>query len=620
MHTNIQLKILDPLIGDKFPLPQYATDGSAGLDLYACIKEKVVISPNETILIPTGLAIYMADPRVAAIVLPRSGLGHKHGIVLGNLVGLVDSDYQGPLMISCWNRSDKPFEILPGERLAQLVIVPILRASFEIVDEFTATKRGVNGFGHTGRTNIMQEQAYKIVSSLDQSIFRAYDIRGVVGDTLTPDVVYTIGLAIGCAAKKRNSNKIVIGRDGRISGPSLLAALSKGILDSGCDVINIGEVPTPILYYATCTLGTNSGAMLTGSHNPPDYNGIKIVLAGETLYGDAIQDIYKQIISKDFCFGSGTETKVDIIDKYIERIVSDVKLSKPMKVVVDCGNGVGGKVAPTLFRRLGCEVIELFCDVDGRFPNHHPDPSVLNNLKDLIGAVKKEKADVGLAFDGDADRIGVITDNGGIILPDRLLMYFAIDVLKRNKGAIIAYDVKCTKHLAPEIEAHGGIPLMTPTGHSFVKAKMKEFNALLAGEFSGHTFFKERWFGFDDGLYTGARLLELLSASSSKSSEVFALIKDSVNTPELKISIADENKFSFIKQLVECTKIPDAKLITIDGLRVDFKDGFGLIRASNTTPYLITRFEGDDEKALERIKKIVKEKILAIDSSLKIPF
>lgn len=619
MHTKIQMKILDTRIGKEFPLPKYATDGSAGLDLSACIDEKIILSPGETKLISTGIAIHICDPKVAALILPRSGLGHKYGIVLGNLVGLIDSDYQGPLMLSCWNRGDKPFEILPGERLAQLILVPILHADFTIVDEFTATARGDQGFGHTGRTDIMQKQISYQISQARESIFRAYDIRGIVGDTLTPDIVYTIGLAIGSEAQRRKLKEIAIGRDGRLSGPMLLEALAQGITASGCSIINIGEVPTPLLYYAAATL-SRSGVMLTGSHNPPDYNGIKIVLGDETLYGAEIQKLYKRIQNQDFVFGRGDEKSVAIIDDYIKRVISDVKLAKKLKIVIDCGNGVGGKVAPTLFKSLGCEVIELFCNVDGNFPNHHPDPSVLKNLEDVINTVRKEKADLGLAFDGDADRVGVITDKGEIILPDRLLMYLAINLLKKYPGAIIPYDVKCTKHLATEIKKYGGQPLMTSTGHSLVKAKMKEVDALLAGEFSGHVFFKERWYGFDDGLYTAARLLELLSKENRSASQIFADLPNSINTPELKIPIKDDTKFDFMAKLVKQIKIPEATLTTIDGLRADFADGFGLVRASNTTPYLVARFEGDDEKALQRIEAIFKEKLLAMDPTLKLPF
>lgn len=467
----------------------------------------------------------------------------------------------------------------------------------------------------------MQEQYNLITTDMPQSIFRAYDIRGIVDETLTTDITYTIGIAIGSEAQKRGSKSVIIGRDGRLSGPKLLAALSCGIRASGCDVINIGEAPTPVLYYATNILNSDSGVVITGSHNPPDYNGIKMVLAGETLSGEAIQKLYQRTIAKDFSTGQGKETIYpNIIDEYIERVVSDVKLAKPLKIVIDCGNGVGGKVAPTLFKRLGCEVIPLFCEVDGTFPNHHPDPSVIKNLQDLIKAVDEKKADIGLAFDGDADRLGVVTNHGKIILPDRLLMYLALDLLTRHPGAIIAYDVKCTSHLATEIAKHGGKPLMTCTGHSLVKAKMKEVGALLAGEFSGHTFIKERWYGFDDGIYTAARILELVSQDNRSSDAIFAALPDSINTPELKIAVTEENKFVLMDEIVKNLKIEQAQIIAIDGLRADFTDGFGLIRASNTTPYLIMRFEAENETALKRIQDTFREKLLAIDATLQLPF
>jgi len=459
-----------------------------------------------------------------------------------------------------------------------------------------------------------------ITTDIPKSIFRAYDIRGIVDETFTPNNIYTIGLSIGTEALKRGEHTLIIGRDGRLSGPSLLKALSEGIRASGCNVINIGEVTTPILYYATNVLSSTSGVMLTGSHNPPNYNGIKIVLQGNALYEQGIYDLHERIVKQDFSFGAGKEEFKDIIDDYIKRVVSDIKLSAKLKVVVDCGNGVGGKVAPKLFKALGAEVIELFCEVDGNFPNHHPDPSEEKNLADIKKAVKANHADVGLAFDGDADRVGVVTNAGNAIASDRLLMFFALDLLTRHPGAEIIFDVKSTRHLAEQITKHGGKPFMMQTGHSYIKAKMRETNDLLAGEFSGHTFIKERWYGFDDGIYTGARFLELLAKDTKTSDQIFAALPDSLHTPELKLPMADELKFSLMKKLQKEIKFDDAKITTLDGIRADFKDGFGLIRSSNTTPYLVMRFEGDSEEALARIQKVFKEKLLAIDSSIKIPY
>ncbi len=455
---------------------------------------------------------------------------------------------------------------------------------------------------------------------VSQSIFRAYDIRGIVNETLTPDVVYAIGLAIGTEAQKRSQQQVVIARDGRLSGPSLNMALKEGLLNSGCDVIDIGAVPTPVLYFATSTFATQSGVMLTGSHNPPDYNGLKIVLAGETLAEDTIQALYRRIVDQDFHQGRGQYDTYDIVPDYIAHIANDIQLAKPLHVVVDSGNGIAGEVAPKLLRALGCQVEELFCEVDGNFPNHHPDPSQVENLQDLIQRVKNTKADIGLAFDGDADRLGVVTQQGDIIWPDRQMILYARDVLNRNAGATILYDVKCSRHLGTAIAQHGGNPVMCKTGHSLVKAKMREVNAALAGEMSGHIFFKERWFGFDDGLYTAARLLEILSQDARSVSEVFAELPDSVNTPELKLPISDEKKFEFIAELQKKAHFPHAAISTIDGLRVDFPNGWGLVRASNTTPCLVLRFEADTQEGLEHIQMSFRQQLLALDSQLELPF
>ena len=457
-------------------------------------------------------------------------------------------------------------------------------------------------------------------SEISDSIFRAYDIRGIVGDTLNEAIVREIGRAIGSEAFERGEQRIVVARDGRLSGPSLLKALKKGLEESGRDVIDIGEVPTPLLYFATHYLDATSGVVLTGSHNPKDYNGLKIVIAGHTLSGDEIMGLKKRIDTGNMVKGQGSQESTSVLQDYISQITSDVALTQPLKVAVDCGNGVAGKVAPQLLQALGCEVIGLYCKVDGNFPNHHPDPSKPENLKELIDLVKSEKADIGLAFDGDGDRLGVVDSSGNIIWPDRQMMLYSIDVLSRNPGADIIYDVKCSKHLAKVISNNGGQPIMWKTGHSLIKAKMKETGALLAGECSGHIFFKERWFGFDDALYTAARLLEILSADTRKSVDVFAALPNSLVTPEINVAIDDDKKHRYVEQLAKQGIFGDGKLITIDGIRVEFADGWGLVRASNTTPNLVIRFEGDSEDIIERMKNLFKQQMLMVDSKLVLDF
>lgn len=455
---------------------------------------------------------------------------------------------------------------------------------------------------------------------LPAEIFKAYDIRGIVGKSLTADIAEQVGHAIGSEAVARKQQAVAVGRDGRLSGPELAAALSRGIAAAGVDVIDIGMVPTPVLYYATHKLGTNSGVAITGSHNPPDYNGFKIVLGGDTLSGDEIQALRQRLIDGDLTHGQGTIRQEDVRDAYVERIVSDVKLARPMKVALDCGNGVAGEMGPRLLRALGCELTELFCEIDGHFPNHHPDPSQPKNLQDLIAEVKNGAYDVGLAFDGDGDRLGVVTPDGDIIWPDRQMILFARAVLATNPGAEIIYDVKCTRMLPREIEAAGGKAIMWKTGHSFIKKKIRETGALLAGEMSGHIFFKDRWYGFDDGLYAAARLLELLSADPRSSTKVFASLPNTVNTPELQIKFAEGENFKAIDKLVSAADFPDAKVTTIDGVRADFADGFGLIRASNTTPVLVLRFEGDNEAALKRIQQRFGELIHKVAPNVSLPF
>ena len=457
---------------------------------------------------------------------------------------------------------------------------------------------------------------------VSRSMFRAYDIRGVLGKTLNADVARLIGRAIGSEMASRGLSTIAVGRDGRLSGPSLSAALIEGLRASGAHVTDIGAAPTPVLYFATHHLELGSGVMVTGSHNPPDYNGFKIVLGGETLAEDAIQKLYTRIVEKDFTSGAGMLEKRDLSQDYIERIAGDVRLHRPLKIVIDCGNGIPGAIAPQLFERIGADVVPLFCEVDGNFPNHHPDPSDLHNLEDLILTVKQIKADLGIAFDGDGDRLGVVTPAGEVIFPDRTLMLFAQDVLSRNPGATIIYDVKCTGKLAPVIEAAGGTPLMWRTGHSLIKGKMRETGSALAGEMSGHFFFKERWYGFDDGLYAGARLLEILSGDAQQRmpQEVFESLPNSVSTPELKIELAEGEHYKFIERFQKEAKFEGAHINTIDGVRADWPDGWGLVRASNTTPVLVLRFDAENMEALKRVQNVFRAQLLTINPKLKLPF
>ncbi len=458
------------------------------------------------------------------------------------------------------------------------------------------------------------------MTSLPPEIFKAYDIRGIVGKTLTPPIVETIGRSIGSELLERGGKTICIGRDGRLSGPELSAALAKGLRASGVNVIDVGRVATPMLYFAANHFETMSGAMLTGSHNPPQYNGIKIVLAGETLSGEAITALHTRAEAGKLASGAGSYREENIAAQYLDRIVGGIKLARPLKIAVDCGNGVAGATAPELFRRLGCTVEELFCEVDGNFPNHHPDPSVPENLKDLVAALKNGDAEVGLAFDGDGDRLGVVTRRGDIIYPDRQLMLYAADVLSRNPGATIIYDVKSTRNLKPWIEKHGGKPLLWKTGHSFIKAKLKETGALLAGEMSGHTFFKERWYGFDDGMYAGARLLEIVSRSQDPSAVLQAL-PDAINTPELQIKLNEGENYALIAELQKTARFDNPREVnTIDGLRVEYTDGFGLARSSNTTPVIVLRFEADNEAALKRIQADFRRVILAAKPDAKLPY
>ncbi|WP_338766845.1 phosphomannomutase/phosphoglucomutase [Massilia sp. METH4] len=458
--------------------------------------------------------------------------------------------------------------------------------------------------------------------SLSKSIFKAYDIRGIIDKTLDAGVARQIGHAFGAAALAKGERSVVIGRDGRLSGPALAAALAEGLQAAGMDVIDLGVVATPMVYFGTNVLETKSGIMVTGSHNPPDYNGFKMVLAGEAIYGDAITGLYEHIAAGTLqpAAQPGAYRTHDIRAAYLERIIGDVKIARPIKIAVDCGNGVAGAFAGDLYRGMGCEVIELFCEVDGNFPNHHPDPAHPENLQDLIRCLQETDAEIGLAFDGDGDRLGLVTKDGQIIYPDRQMMLFAADVLSRVPGEQILYDVKCTRHLAPYIEKAGGKPLMYKTGHSLVKAKLKETGAPLGGEMSGHIFFKERWYGFDDGLYAGARMLEILTKEQEPSALLNSL-PQSDSTPELHLHLKEGENFALMDKLRSDAKFPgNERIITIDGLRVEYADGFGLARSSNTTPVIVLRFEAETPQALARIQGQFRDVILTAKPDAELPF
>jgi phosphomannomutase/phosphoglucomutase len=463
------------------------------------------------------------------------------------------------------------------------------------------------------------------MSGIPAEIFKAYDIRGIVGRTLTEVGVRLIGRALAAEAVARGQKAIAVGRDGRLSGPALAAALGEGLRSGGINVIDIGMVATPMTYFAAHHLadksgGSGSAVSVTGSHNPPDYNGLKMVLGGTTLSGDDIQRLRLRVEQQDFGSGSGTLEEADIRAAYLERITADVKLARPLRIGVDCGNGVAGATAPELYRRMGCEVTELFCEVDGNFPNHHPDPSQPKNLADLIRAVREGNLDLGFAFDGDGDRLGVVTSSGGIIYPDRQLMLFAKDVLSRQPGAPIIYDVKCTRNLAPWIRQYGGVPSMWKTGHSLIKGRMKELHAPLAGEMSGHMFFGERWYGFDDAQYAGARLLEILSREPNPSA-VLESLPDAVSTPELQLALSEGEPQRLIAEMQRSAEFPGAaEIIRLDGMRVEYPWGFGLARASNTTPVIVLRFEADDEAGLKRIQAEFRRVLSAAKPGVALPF
>ena len=457
---------------------------------------------------------------------------------------------------------------------------------------------------------------------IDRSIFRAYDIRGIVGRTLDRSVAELIGHSVGSLMQERDLRDIVVGRDGRLSGPEMVEGLVAGLRKAGVNVTDIGMVPTPVVYFGAYHLRTGCCISVTGSHNPPDYNGFKIVVGGETLYGDAITDLHARIAENRLHTAPtpGSLGERDISADYVLRIASDVQLGRRLKVVVDAGNGVAGEIGPRVLEAIGAEVEELYCEIDGTFPNHHPDPSEPHNLEDLIRMVQRLDADLGIAFDGDGDRLGVVTRDGENIYADRLLMLFAADVLERNPGAMIVYDVKCTGRLASHILRHGGSPLMWKTGHSLIKAKMRETGAELAGEMSGHFFFAERWYGFDDGIYAAARLLEILATAPEFPDEVLHALPKGVSTPEIKVDAPGGDPHTFVEQFREGAFFEGGRLSTIDGLRVDWPDGWGLVRASNTTPVLVLRFDADNAEALARIQATFRERLLQVKPDLVLPF
>ena len=470
------------------------------------------------------------------------------------------------------------------------------------------------------QANLLKSDLEENLVTLTPGIFRAYDIRGIVGQTIDTGVARQIGQAVGSMAMERNAVPVAVACDGRLSGPLLKDALIEGLSSTGCSVVDVGAVPTPVLYYAAIENAGGSGIMVTGSHNPPDYNGFKVVVGGDTLYGGAITGLYDRIMSGDLSHGNGEVTKKFVLDEYREKISSDIQLARPLKVVADCGNGIGGVTASSVLRAIGAEVFPLFEDVDGTFPNHHPDPSVRENLKDLVANVRLMKADLGVAFDGDADRLGVVTPEGEIIYADRLMMLFVEDILERNPGATIIYDVKCSNHLARAIEDAGGKPMMYKTGHSLIKAKMKEIETPFSGEMSGHFFIKERWYGFDDGVYAAARLLEILAKSDQSPTEILSALPQSFSTPELNLKMEEGETQPFMEKFVNSASFEGAEISTIDGLRADFEDGWGLVRASNTTPVLVLRFEADSRTVLLRIQDQFRDELLKVRDDLEIPF
>ncbi len=533
---------------------------------------------------------------------PHTGYGIEAFIELDANLGRLGKKQETKAPVEKLNVTLRPKEV-PAHEMVDIEMID--------EDEYEAAITG-----QTKSTNEQPAPPAEIKEPDVAEIFRAYDIRGIVDDTLTASVIKRIGLAIGTEAQEVGERILVVGCDGRVSSPTVSAALIEGLTESGCDVINIGMVATPLVYFATHNSDARSGVMVTASHNPPDYNGFKIVFDGRTLVDDDIAQIYQRYLSKDFATGAGKVTEIDIRSDYIDAIADDVVVAQPLKVIVDCGNGVAGDIAPTLLEALGCDVLPLYCEVDGTFPNHHPDPMIPANLADLILTVKSEGADIGIALDGDGDRLVAVTKKGEIVWPDQLMLLFAKDVVSRNPGSDVVYDVKSTRHLNAVISSYGGRPVISRSGHSFIKAKMSETGAVLGGEMSGHICFAERWYGFDDGLYAAARLLEIVGAQTEGLDELLSEFPKSISTPEIHIQVTEATKFKIVKALVQTANFPDGTVTTIDGLRVDFAQGWGLVRASNTSPSLTLRFEADDQPALNAIEDLFREHLVAIDESL----
>jgi phosphomannomutase/phosphoglucomutase len=585
--------------GGRLELRQGA--GSDSLALLFRGARSAELEPEGQQVAGTALYVFAAMPR-AFIVIPHS----EALAILLSLVGL------GGGAFLLWSRRRQPVALPEAEPEEDILVADVVRKPRLPPAPSSAPPPP-------------RAAPTRDTEAVDPSIFRAYDIRGVAGSVLTAGVAHRIGQAIGARMRESDLREIVVGRDGRLSGAELAGALSDGLREAGIDVIDLGMVPTPLVYFAAYHFGTGCGVSVTGSHNPPEYNGFKIVIGGETLAEDAIADLYRRIAEGRLpTDGGGTWREQPVLDAYVSRIGGDVAAERRLKVVVDAGNGVAGAVAPRVLEEIGCEVIPLYCDVDGRFPNHHPDPSDPRNLADLIAAVNTIGADLGVAFDGDGDRLGVVTQAGEIVYPDRLLMLFAQDVLARNPGATVIYDVKCTGHLRPVIQEAAGVPLMWRTGHSLIKAKMRETGAALAGEMSGHFFFADnnRWYGFDDGIYAAARLLEIVAGDPEERSvgEIFDGLPKSVSTPELRMPMAEGAHFRFMEAFRASASFEDARIATIDGIRADWSDGWGLVRASNTSPALIFRFDADSSRSLERIKQAFRQRLLAVDRNLALPF
>lgn len=538
------------------------------------------------------------------------------GILAGMLVCV--SDFRGALERSLRALLGNHAAELPGfaEVRQQLQTRMAVSAPRETVTETSSTESSE----HAAPTTQLVEELTELPLQMPDTIFRAYDIRGIASHQLTEDIVYHIGLAIGSEALDRGQQEIIVARDGRASSEDIVAALTRGLQDSGRDVVDIGLTPTPLMYFATHQLGVQSGVMVTGSHNSAEYNGMKIVIGGKTLSGRAIEALRQRIRERRFSKGKGGYRSERINERYIDYIINDVAIAQPLKIVIDAGNGATGIIAPQLFEQLGCEVVPLYCDINPRFPHHDPDPTIAKNLRDLVQLVRESSADLGIAFDGDGDRVAVVTASGEIIPADRLLMVLAQDVVARNPGADILFDVKCTRNLNNVISSYGGRPIMWKSGHSYMKEKMAETGALLGGEFSGHIFFNERWFGFDDGMYAAARLIEILSTTDPNLDSHLTALPSSISTPEFKIETTDQAKFAVMERLAANGKFGDGKITTLDGIRVDFPDGWGLVRASNTTPALTLRFEADSEAALARIQTLFKDQLSAIDPQLPFDF